>query len=43
MLGLVIVVIAIVISLSGITIQLLALRKSLDNIAAALGREPQAE
>lgn len=43
MLGLVIALIAIVISLAAITIQLLCVRRSIDSVAVALGHKPQAE
>lgn len=43
MLGLVIALVAIVISLSAVTIQLLVMRKSIDNIAVALGHKMQPE
>jgi hypothetical protein len=43
MLGLVIALVAIVISLAGVTIQLLVIRKSIDNIAVALGHKLEAE
>jgi hypothetical protein len=43
MLSVVIALIAIVISLSAITIQLLVMRKSIDNVAVALGHKLQPE
>lgn len=43
MLGIVIGLIAVVISLAALAIQLLAMRKSIDNIAVALGHRPQPE
>ena len=43
MLGLVIAIVAVVISLSAVTIQLISLRRSVDNIAIALGHTPQPE
>jgi hypothetical protein len=43
MLGIVLGIIAIVISLSALAIQMLALRKSIDNIASALGHRGQPE